>query len=649
MACRFWSGAILLSLWASPLAAQVADSSWSAGTPRLDEVVVREAGTRAGVERVPVADVIARSPQSVADLARLVPSAIATTNSRGETLLYVRGIGERQSTVLLDGAPMTVPWDRRLDLALVPAGVTGRLDLVRGPASLVWGPNTTGGVLDLVPRERASAGSMTDVEASGRLPVGGRLAATHLRRRGAWSGTLSVDGMASQGAALARELAFSQPDASRRTNSDRRAGSALARVVYAPRADTEVAVTLLHLDAAQGVPPEGHLDPDVDRVRYWRIPDWRHTTLVVRARTPAPGAALDATVWASTFGQTIHQFDDATYAQRTGGQRDADDTAGARAVVETVGALGTLRAIGWGQASAHRQTEVAEGAPTERFREAEVRLGIEGERAVGAATALFGVSWDGFAPVEAAGRPTGQGFGLAGLVARVEVPIRGGRAHAGLSRGGRFPTMRELYGEALGRFALNPDLGPETTWQAEVGAETAGRRASGWATGFARRTRGAIEQEVLPDGRRRRVNLGGSHAVGVEGGVGLRLGRSARLDGSATVLALQGVLADGQEVEIAERPEALARLAVSALPAEGWTWAAEALATGRAVSFTSTGTVDLPASLLVGGQVGHRWQAWRGVLDVFARVDNALDAEALPQAGLPVPGREVRIGLRWLR
>ena len=158
------SGVLLLVVWTSPLTAQVADSSWSADPRVLEEVIVRDAEPMAGTERVPVAGVIARAPQNVADVARLIPSAVATTNSRGETLVYVRGVGERQTAVLLDGAPLTVPWDRRLDLALVPAGVIGRLDLVRGPASLVWGPNTTGGALDLVPRALGSTGQITELE-----------------------------------------------------------------------------------------------------------------------------------------------------------------------------------------------------------------------------------------------------------------------------------------------------------------------------------------------------------------------------------------------------------------------------------------------------------------------------------------------------
>ncbi|MGB3544884.1 MAG: hypothetical protein WBA11_18340, partial [Rubrivirga sp.] len=77
-------------------------------TRALGEVVVGDAPPRAGVERIPIASVLTRDPVSVADVARLIPSAAAPTNSRGQTLLAIRGASERQTAILLDGAPLTV-------------------------------------------------------------------------------------------------------------------------------------------------------------------------------------------------------------------------------------------------------------------------------------------------------------------------------------------------------------------------------------------------------------------------------------------------------------------------------------------------------------------------------------------------------------
>lgn len=615
-------------------------------TRALGEVVVGGAEARGpGVERVPVAGVLTRDPVAVADVAHLVPSATAPTNSRGETLLYLRGAGERQTAVLLDGAPLTVPWDRRLDLGLVPAGVVGAVDVARGPASLAWGPNAAGGALDLVPRALDRDGALTEAEASGGLPARGRLAAAHLRRRGPWQVGVAADASVRAGDALAAPLPFSQPDADLRTNTDRRSAAVLARAegVWDGR---RLAVTLLHASAAQGVAPEGHLDPDAERVRFWRIPSWRQTTLVVRGQTAAGPVGLDATAWGGAFAQTLRPFASAAYDAPAGDQRDADRSAGGRLV--GTARLGRVegRVVATGLGSVHRQ---AETGAAETFRSAEGRLAVEVEGPLGPARALAGAGLDAFVPLETAGREAGDAFGAPALTARLAMPVGKAEAWAGVARAARFPTMRELFGEALGRFALNPDLRPETTWQAEAGARVARARWDARAAAFARRTAGAIEQGVLDDGRRRRVNLGGRRALGVEAAAGLRRG-PLRLDASGTLLHLRGWAADRADaVRLPERPAALGRVAAVWLPPSGWTLAAEVLATGPAVSLGPDGPLDLPASVRIGGRMGYRWAVGRGLLAAFARVDNATDALHLPQAGLPAPGREVRVGLRWVR
>ena len=637
---------LLAALAARSAAAQATDTT---RTRALGEAVVSGAASAGpGVVWVDVGGIRARDPVALADVARLIPSATAATNSRGETLVALRGAGERQTAVLLDGAPLTVPWDRRLDLALVPAGVVGSLDVVRGPASLVWGPNAAGGALDLVPRALPADGTAADAWASAGVPASGLLAATALVRRGAWSGLAAVDAAARRGAALAAALPFSQDAGTLRTNSDRRAASALLRLVHAPVRGVHVAATLLHMDARQGVAPEGHLDPAAERVRFWRIPTWRHTTAVVRARVPAGAADVDATAWAGAFEQTTETFPDATYGVPDGGQRDRDRSAGARLVASVRVRGTTLRGIAWGSAAAHRETE---GDRDERFRAAEGRLAVEAERRLGAATALAGVGVDTFRPLRADGRDVGGAFAVPAAVARIEAPLRTpwGRAtlHAGVARGGRTPTMRELFGEALGRFALNPDLRAEATSQAEAGVRADGPWAAVHATAFARRTTGTIEPEALPDGRRRRVNLGSSRAIGVEADVALRLGPAVRLDASGTLMHLAATDGTGRSTRLAERPAVLGRLALTAQPRRGLGWAVEALATGPAVSLGPDGDVRLPASLVLNARVGYAWERPGGSAEAFVRVDNAADALVLPQAGLPAPGRELRVGVRW--
>ncbi len=610
-------------------------------TRALGEVVVGEAPARRGLERIPIANILTRDPVSVADVARLIPSAAAPTNSRGQTILAIRGAGERQTAVLLDGAPLTVPWDRRIDLGLVPAGVVGALEVETLPSMAV--PNTSGGALNLTPRSLEGDGALTEVEASGGLPARGRLAATHLRRRGRWGLTLSADAGARSGDALAGPLPFSQDAETLRTNTDRQSAAALARVTHTT-SRTDLAVTALHVSSAQGVAPEGHLDPALESVRFWRVPEWRQTALVARARVTGRVAVLEATAWGALASEVIEAFASARYANLEDVQDDRDRSAGARAQVETAGRGITVRALGFGLVSDHHRIE---GGVTDRFRAGEWRLALEAETGT-TVRARVGAAWDGFAPLETAGRESLGTFQSPAVSARLDTQIRDLEVWGGVARAARFPTMRELFGGALGRFVLNPDLAPETTWQAELGASRSRPGLEARAVAFARWTDGTIEQAVLEDGRRQRVNLGGSRAFGLEAGMAAQQG-SARIDASGTLMHLRAWTPEADGLRLPEQPSALGRVAASWLPASGWTAALEAVATGPAVSLGPRELIDLEAAVILGGRVGYRWTVGRGLIGVFARLDNALDAQRFPQAGLPAPGREARIGLRWIR
>ena len=63
--------------------------------------------------------------------------------------LSVRGSDSRQTAILLDGVPLTLGWDNRSDVSLVPITGATRISLVRGLSSLLHGPNVLGGVVEV--------------------------------------------------------------------------------------------------------------------------------------------------------------------------------------------------------------------------------------------------------------------------------------------------------------------------------------------------------------------------------------------------------------------------------------------------------------------------------------------------------------------
>ena len=62
-------------------------------------------------------------------------------NSRGEAQPDMRGAEDRQIAILLDGIPLTVGWDHRTDMSVIPLTAFRNVTLLRGLSSMLHGPN----------------------------------------------------------------------------------------------------------------------------------------------------------------------------------------------------------------------------------------------------------------------------------------------------------------------------------------------------------------------------------------------------------------------------------------------------------------------------------------------------------------------------
>ena len=76
---------------------------------------------------------------TVADVLRELPLVQVRTNSRGEVQFALRGSGTdtRQAAVLVDGIPLTLGWDARTDLSVIPTTAARTLTHSRGAPSVL--------------------------------------------------------------------------------------------------------------------------------------------------------------------------------------------------------------------------------------------------------------------------------------------------------------------------------------------------------------------------------------------------------------------------------------------------------------------------------------------------------------------------------
>lgn len=590
-----------------------------------------------------------RQPRSVADALRGLPGVSVRANSRGEAVPRVRGSEERQTQVFLDGAPLVVPWDGRIDIGLIPAGLIGGITVRKGAVPVEYGANAVAGVIDLSTRQHGFAGvaqagthGLANLSGAGGFDAGGvqvTLGAAHQ----------SQDALR---VADPDAVPFSQAADRRRTNTDSDATS-----LYAGIGGTLGALTLrasvLHFDAQRGIAPESDRDPALFAPRYWRYPDIDFTQAQLAAEADLGGTTrLRFTGWRQWFRQTILAYRSSSYTALRSREDNDDDTLGARLTLNHDLGPAMLRwSASWQQADHLQQdTTYPPGTPGPRlpYRQTLASMGVEADLPLAASTRLTaGIGYDRSENPRTGDKPAqpdkdAPAFSLAlrhDFDERLALTLSGGRRT-------RFPSARELFGEALGRFLPNPALRPETAWLAD--AELGWRQDGITLTlnPFLSRAEDGIAQRIVQvngQSLRQRFNQDGATSYGVDFLALVPLGAQWTAELTGTVLHAR----TDAGADLVQRPSHEVMLAFDWAPAEAFDTRVEIRHIGPARDLGPDGTVQrLPPAT----EVNLRARlpvATIGPAHVSATaaIDNLTDAVVLPQLGLPAPGRTIRIGL----
>lgn len=653
-----------------------ADAHAQAHTPPPDSVrrtleplvatVVRPVllGSAAGL-RVDLDSVATPPAVSLGQLIREMPLIRARVNSRGETHLTLRGSESRQVSVTLDGIPLTIGWDNRTDLSVIPLTGARRVSAVRGLSSLLAGPNVLGGevAISVAPLEAPGRAGTT---VRGRGAVAGGAAAAfdlglgHALGFGAGEGVLSAGGGYRSRDYMPLAAGVNQgPQATpgQRLNSDFRQWNAFLAGRWQSGSGTWLSASSLSYGAERGVPPELH----VQEPRRWRLPTTRRWVTVVGAgtgwRNTGSGSGSLGVRAAADFGRAeIEEYETLAYERVV--ERELGDDRTLTLKVDGAHTLGegTMRLSVTGAETRHDET--LEPGGEARYRQRFLSVAAESELPLGGTSPgafglVLGLAADGSDTPETGGRPARPAIWDWGAKVAGTYALAGGRtrAHAGLSRRTRAPALRELYSGALGRFVVNPDLGPETLAVAEIGLTSTGPRSAVQLVGFFQRLSNAIVRVGTGDGRFQRVNRDEVSALGLEivASAAWR-GIDVQADLTLQNVKLNDPTAPGGQREPEYQPAVAGSFEVGGrLPLDllgslriahvGTQYCVDPdLERDVRLGAATWGDVELSRSWRVEGS-GFDW------LRLVGGVHNVTDASVYDQCGLPAAGRRLILGL----
>jgi iron complex outermembrane receptor protein len=601
---------------------------------------------------------------SASELQMYIPSARIRTNSRGESMLFLRGAGERQLGLFFDGVPLNVAWDNRFDLSMLPIDIIGKMDVNRNANSILYGTNVLGGAINISTIERSTDGIGGNIRFQGGSGSLMQLSATNDGKFGNFNYIASVSKVKTDGLTLSKNrpdtLKNQNLNSDFRDNTDRDFLSMYARGEYDFAGSAKLGITVLRIEGEKGVGAETHIKPTA--ARFWRYPDWSRTLISLNgdaSLSPSGNVKLRTTFWYDIFNQKIDAFSNSTLQNISSKQSDEDITIGSRNTISWSmnENHSLLFSINW--FNTHHK-ELIDSNPESLFSQNVLSNGMSYEYKRDLFSLKTGLVYDyvntGDAGLfkEAIGKEQSD-YGV--FLTLRHLLDENTIVFGNFSRRTRFPTMRESYSGALDRFVINPDLKPETGNLFELGINHSASNFNVEFSGFANFYDGLIEQIRLTkqqDSLRRRIRVNYSEATIMGLDLTLRFAIIDNLNFEANVTYMKSFgKQDTVKLDnIDNRPEILSGLILNYRFGFGLFLQGEMETTGKQFERSPDNAskfIEIGATSIFNFRLSYQFAIETGfnsLYEIFARVNNIADTYRISQLGLPEQGRMITAGVK---
>jgi outer membrane receptor protein involved in Fe transport len=579
----------------------------------------------ATVSTIVASDIEKQKPRDLSDVLKFIPGSMVTFGDKDTYNLKLRGISSNRIALFVDGVPVYEPYFSTFDLKTVSAGGIDTVQVTKGPSSVLYGPNTLGGVVNVItkrPTERPAlslSGSYGDDDTKS---LG--LDTSYGWKRFAVSANALYQGSAG--------FYYPDPEGGRtlRTNSDFERLNLNAKLYYTPSSSTEIMVNGGLYQSQYGMPAALF----TQRARYWRFPKWDRSTFNAGGFTSLGGqATLRFRAFSVHYVNTLDWFADPAMTELDSSSTYDNSVYGGFALADIP--TGKMNAV---KTSLLYQKDVARiqddvGLPWDRFDQGTVSAGIEDHFSLTDKWKVIGgLSLDYIDKYT----PGEHNTSLNPLVGLKFTPTEALDFHVSFARKSRFPSMRSLYSSSSG----NPDLLSESGTSFELATTWSGPLYV-TASVFFNRFKNFIDTVRLPDGTRRYFNVGRAHINGFE----VQVQKAVTwLAGTVNYTYLDH-RNDADDRPLDAQPDHNLNFDISVVPATGfrigfygllgstsWWWDSS---TSEVLTIPSYFSLDAIASY-----------AFNGRCEVFMRLGNIFDHYFYTEPGFPWRGRYFEVGIK---
>lgn len=240
----------------------------------MEEIVVTEKA-RTSVSEVTVGDewIKMQRSGSVAEVLAGIPGASITVGTKNSSEIMIRGFKSRDVLIMVDGRPVNESYYGKIDLSTIGVGNISKIKVVKGPSSVRFGPNSMGGVINIL-TGNVDEGPPVDL----RLTTGsGKEIRYDLIHRGHIKGLgyrIHVGRNVSNGFPLSADFEpTSLENGNLRDNSDSRRTDIGMKLLFGCRGNHPWSLSIGGTHMTKGLPSS------VSESRFWRYRNWNRTSI----------------------------------------------------------------------------------------------------------------------------------------------------------------------------------------------------------------------------------------------------------------------------------------------------------------------------------------------------------------------------------
>jgi outer membrane cobalamin receptor len=590
---------------------------------RTEEIVVTAPAPQdrplATTAVLPASLLVPLAPKNLSDILSFAPGSYATMGGKGESHVKIRGLDTDKTTLLVDGMPIYEPYFNTFDLKSVLTEDIETVKVVKGASSVLYGPNTLGGIVDVLTLKPRTPSLTLRI-------AGGRDATTLFSASGAasWGKTVFMGAVTRDRSDGTR--VSSGGGTGLWKNSDYDKTAATGKVYFYPWAKSEILAQASYYDSQWGI-PDATL---YYKSRYWRFKDWRRLTLGLGGTFPLLSkGTLKVRTYYVKFDNTLDQYHSTAMDALDWESIYRNYNAGAFILgSHPLGPRNELR-FSLNARVDHVEQQGSATAPWETYEHQTYSAGLEDDfRLSDRWVVTGGVS------VDRLKKQTGGSKTSLNPVAGIRfTPSTDFSFHLAVSRKSHFPSMRSLYSTSGGNPALKDEIG--TTY--EAGAVWRGP-FEGSLTVFATEVEDLVYSVRLPTGYKTYINIGKASVKGFEAEAFKAVGL---FDARLTYTFLDTKNKD-EDRRLDLVPPSQASLVAGFGRPDNYRLSVWGLAASPTEVLISGTLVRAPGYVVASAS----FEKVFGMLSLYAKVDNIFDKVYVTEPGYPMASRRLEVGVR---